>query len=182
MLAIASLLDPGASQSTQKIWDQLENQCGLSGVKLTPRPHFSWQSAGIYDIDRVESALQEIALETGTFYIETSGLGIFTGLSPILYLTIVKTELLLNLHKKVWKAILPYSENQNAYYGPDSWIPHITLAYRDVTSDALACAIPDIVNLPLKMTITVDNFVVIYQIDNAEGIRSRFTFSCKAIH
>jgi 2'-5' RNA ligase len=180
MLAIASMLDTAADKKTQELWDWLDEHCGMNGIKLTPLPHFSWQSAGNYHIEKVEEILGQIASETEPFEITTSGYGIFSGLSPVLYLAIVKTECLLKLHKQIWNETLPYVGEKNAYYGPDLWVPHISLAYHDLNSDTIACAMKDLLSIPSKMTISVNNLVLIYQIGDVDGIRSKFVFKCQS--
>jgi 2'-5' RNA ligase len=178
MLAIASLLDTISDRKTHEIWDLLEQKCGLADIKMTPVPHFSWLSAENYNVEKIETVLAEISQETAPFLIHTSGIGIFTGTAPVLYLSIVKTEQLLLLHKRIWESVVPYGHENNLFYRPDSWIPHITLAYRDITPDAIACATKDIINMPLYLDITVKSFVVMYQIGEVDGIQSEFNFAC----
>lgn len=180
MLAIASMLDTAADKKTHELWDWLDEHCGMSGIKLTPLPHFSWQSAEEYHVEKIEDILSQIAQETEPFEITTAGYGVFSGLSPVLYLTIVKTEHLLMLHKRIWNEALPYVGKKNVYYGPDLWVPHISLAYHDLNSETIACAMKDLINIPCKLTITVNNLVFIYQIGNVDGIRSKFTFRCQS--
>ncbi len=180
MIAIASLLDVHANRQVEEIWDWLEANCGLSEIKLSPLPHFSWQTAEGYNIDQMEAALQELTITITPFTVRTAGIGIFTGEIPVFYLALVKNSQLLNLHKTIWDRITPFSRKVNDLYDPEYWIPHISLAYRDITPAKLSCALEGLIYSPLEMEIIVDNLSVIYQVGGLDGVKSRFDFGMKA--
>jgi hypothetical protein len=94
MYAIVSLLDEHHYNRIENLWHDLEVECGLSGVTLTPLPHFSWHIANEYDYRRLEASLQELAANTQPFSVRTTGLGLFTGASPVLFIPIVKDSTL----------------------------------------------------------------------------------------
>jgi 2'-5' RNA ligase len=176
MYVVASLLNPAATHQTQEIWQLLEHQCGLAGIKLTPLPHFSWQASEEFHLGRVEEALQRIAEHTSPFTIQTAGLGIFTGANPILYLSLSKSRKLMEIHEEIWREVMPAAVNPNMYYAPGSWIPHITLAYRDVTPENLACAIQNLAFQKTSLEVMVDHFALIYAVDGQLGIKFRYDF------
>ena len=60
MHGLVSLLDSTHYTLVEEIWQELEIECGLKGIYITPMPHFSWQIAEDYDWDALEIALQEI--------------------------------------------------------------------------------------------------------------------------
>ncbi len=180
MIAIASLLDVHANRQIEEIWDWLEANCGLSEIKLSPLPHFSWQTAEGYDIDQMEAGLQNLASQIHPFTVRTAGIGIFTGEIPVFYLALVKTTQLLNLHQMIWERITPFARTINELYGPEYWIPHISLAYRDITPAKLSCALEGLIYSPLGIDIVVDNLSVIYQVGGLDGVKSRFDFGLKA--
>ena len=49
MHGIVSLLPQPYYSEVEKLWDRLENNFGLSGIRVTPFPHFSWQIGENYD-------------------------------------------------------------------------------------------------------------------------------------
>lgn len=177
MYVVASLLNPAATHQTQEIWQWLEEQCGLAGIKLTPLPHFSWQAAEEFHIQKAEEAINRLSGQTAPFTVHTAGLGIFTGPNPILYLSLVKNRRLLELQEAIWSAVEPFAERPNPYYQPASWIPHVTLAYRDVNPQNLACAIQDLAFRPMAFEIMVDHLALIYEIEGQIGIKFRYDFT-----
>lgn len=176
MYVVASLLNPAATRHTQELWLWLEEHCGLAGIKLTPLPHFSWLTAEEYNLAKMEDVLQKIASNTTPFLLTTSGLGIFTGTKPVLYTPLVKTRQLMELHETIRREGEPLAVNLNRYYEPETWIPHITLAYRDVNPDNLACAIQDLAFRPLILDVLVDHLALIYEVDGQIGIKFRYNF------
>lgn len=179
MYVVASLLDPAATLQTQQLWDNLHDACGLAGIRLTPLPHFTWQAAADYDDDSLEFALQNIANNLRPFSISSSGLGIFTGDAPVLYAPLVKNRVLIDAHDLIWKALAGAGSGINKHYHPENWIPHVTLAYRDVTPSNLDCALSVLAFQPLVMDILVDHIAVLYDIDGQIGMKARYEFSAK---
>ena len=111
---LGSLLDFEHSQQIENLWNELEADCGLKGVRITPFPHFTWHVADDYRCDSLR--LAELAASVEPFTIQTTGLALFTGESPIAYIPIVRTKALSEFHEIVWNSITPISINPNLYY------------------------------------------------------------------
>ncbi|MDR3574950.1 MAG: 2'-5' RNA ligase family protein [Anaerolineaceae bacterium] len=176
MYAIASLLDPYSRQKIQELWNYLESDCGLSGIKETPLPHFSWQGANDYKFPEVSNVLQKLASEIPPFVVRTAGLGIFTSEKPILYLSLVKTFPMIKAHQKIWDAVKSKADQLIEYYAPELWMPHITLAYHDLNRKNLPCAFSELAFQPFDIEISVNNLAVIYQIEQEVGVRDQYFF------
>ena len=174
MLAVASLLDSVADEQTKDLWRRLEEKCGLTGIWATPFPHFSWMSCQGLDWSKVSKKLEKVAARVNGFKVTTAGIGIFPGISPILYLRVVKTPDLLKVHQLVWKEVGKYLVNPQEYYLPEQWMPHITIAYGDLNQDNLVCAIRDLAQEARTYEIFVNNIVVMYQTKDGVGIKARF--------
>jgi 2'-5' RNA ligase len=176
MIAIASLLNMQANHQVQQMWDLLDASCGLSEMKLTPLPHFTWQSAENYTLELAEPVLQKITARFTPFVVLTAGIGIFTGPTPVLYLALIKTQVMINIHQVLWDELVPSGNLVNEYYSPSRWVPHITLAIRDITPQNLACALEGMLYYPFEMEVVVDNLAVIYQVNNIDGVKVKFNF------
>lgn len=174
MHVVASLLNPAATQQTQQVWEWLETHCGLMGIKLTPLPHFSWVVTEEFDLARVEAEIQKMAREFEPFTAETTGLGIFSGENPVLHTNIVKTRRLLEMQERIWHVTSGCATRMSPYYEPTSWMPHITLAYRDITPENLGCAVQDLAFRKLNMNVFVDHLALIYEVDGQIGIKFRY--------
>jgi 2'-5' RNA ligase len=174
---IATLLDPSIDQQTQAIWSLLERNCGLSGIRVTPIPHFSWQGAASYEPEEVvQQKLIRICEQIEPFDVHVTGLGLFTGESPVLFLPVIKNQTLLEVHQRLWDELLPFAAAMSPYYAPDSWQPHITLAYKDVNPGNLVCAVEDLAFRDLSATLRVNHLAMIYQSENEVGVKQRILF------
>lgn len=177
MNGIVSLLDPPAYAQVESIWQVLETECGLSGIKMTPLPHFSWQIAEDYDLEPIRKILEQFAQQTRPFPALASGLGIFTGSAPVLYIPVVKDDLLLRFHARLWEEIRANVAGSSSYYSPQAWMPHITLAYGDVDSRKLICAVETLALKTINLQLRVDNLALVYQVEDREGwLKYRFDF------
>src|SRR5690349_2717404 len=126
MHAVVSLVDEEHYHLVEALWAELEEEFGVRGVYVTPFPHFSYQVAPEYDVERLEPILARLAQATRPFRVRTTGLGIFTGPTPILFIPVVPNPDLARFHQTVWEATTVTSASRLAYYGPDQWVPHIT--------------------------------------------------------
>jgi 2'-5' RNA ligase len=147
---------------------------------MTPFPHFSWYIAERYNFDQLEEKLALIARETAPFNIRTAGLGMFTGENPVVYINIVKDSQLLELHQHIWLETQSMGSGISPLYAPDQWMPHITLANRDVTDDNLPCIFSTLGGRAFTWQIRVDHFALGYQENDAPGGITK-TFPLKSL-
>jgi 2'-5' RNA ligase len=177
MHGIVTLLNPPVYSQVEALWQELEAACGLSGIKMTPLAHFSWQVAEKYNLEQTGEILERVARRTKPFPASASGLGIFTGQVPVVYIPVVKDECLLHYHASLWEETQSVVEGASSYYSPDLWIPHITLAYGDVDLEKLNCAIKTLAFTTLNLEIQVNNLSLVYQDDGEEGwLKYKFDF------
>jgi 2'-5' RNA ligase len=174
MHGIVSLLDNDHNQLVEEIWADLEREFSVQGVYITPYPHFSYHVAQTYDIDKIEPVLQRITSNITTFNVKTSGLGVFTGTSPVLYIPVVRSLELTQLHEELWQEISPVSSGVQEYYNPDQWMPHITIGFGDISKDKLLQMIPLLAERDFNWEITVNNIALIYDTGTKQEMKSRF--------
>jgi hypothetical protein len=175
---IASRLDPDFDRKVRDIWARLEAGCGLAGILKTPIPHFSWVVGEGFDFPGLEPVLTDLARSLPLTRVRTSGLGVFTGETDIvLYIALVKDRALAAVHREVWDTAIPFIERPSAYYAPDAWVPHITLAHGDVDPEGLACAARLLAREDLHWTIPVTEYSLVFQEDDRAAEHARFAFS-----
>lgn len=163
MHALVSILEARYYHEVEGLWDRLERCCELSHIRLTPLPHLSWQLAGRYDETALLPALARLSESLGPLTVRTTGLGIFTGPSPVLYLPVVKDRPMLERHERLWAALAPHGSEVSPHYHPDRWIPHITLAHGVVTAAQLARAAEGLAEERFDWTLRLDNLALVCQ-------------------
>jgi 2'-5' RNA ligase len=171
MQGVVSILDDEHNELVEVLWKELEDYFGLK-YACVAYPHFTYQIVDHYDTELVADALREVAALAQPFQVTTSGLGIFTGPRPVLYIRVVRDDLLSRFHSALWRRISPYGHDIHTFhYAPQNWIPHITLAVEDLTHDNL----PDVIRLlsprAFNWTMTINNLCLVL---NAQGSRDEW--------
>lgn len=176
MHGLISLLPTEHTQKVEAIWQELEDEFGITGIHVTPYAHFSWQITSDYDFDRLEKIIREIAAQTPPFTIHTAGLGIFTGIRPVIYISVVKDEHLMQLHQRIWQACQNVASGLSPYYAPPNWMPHISLAYEDIHEQNIGPVMQKLVFRTYNWEMQIDNIALIYELDGETG---KLKFTCQ---
>ena len=158
---IASLLDDLYATRVVGLWKLLESRCGLRGIHTELPPHFTWPVVDHYDMTRLEPALRAYVWAARNFTVRATGLGVFTGRNPVIYLHIIKDAALLHFHEQLWQWTQSAAIRPSPFYAPHSWTPHVTLAYGDVTRANLGCALETLAFEPFDWEIKVDNLALV---------------------
>jgi 2'-5' RNA ligase len=172
MHGIVSLLDLPSYNRVEGLWDELEIDCSISGIQVTSLPHFSWQVAHDYDMVRLKPALEKIALSARPFKVRSTGIGLFTGPKPVVFISLVKDALLLRFHDLIWRLTNDSAIFPSPFYAPKAWMPHITLAYGETNWGRLSCTLEKLVYHPFNWEIEVDHIAVISQFEADMGEKS----------
>ncbi len=174
-IAIASLLNLELNHGSKQVWDLLEIRCREFGMESMPIPHFSWQVADDYDLDQLIPAVSGLVSTWQAFTVRTVGLGLFTGISPVLYLPIIKTKCLMEKQQQLWELGYGFGKEVSPLYSPDNWIPHVTLIHQGFTLANASCVIDDLYQRTLNMEFMVQKVEIMYQCDDEEGIKVEFS-------
>jgi len=180
MDGLVSLLPEPYYQHVKSIWDQLEESFHLSGIRVTPYPHFSWQIAESYDHQRLENEIRKVSSETQQFTVRTSGIGIFSGPQPVIYIPVVKNQALVDLHARLWEltTLTAIGVSPSPYYHPDHWMPHISLAYADVNAENIAKVMAHLAFQPYAWEMAIDNLAFIREPTGSIGqLQFKYEFS-----
>ena len=105
MHGIVSLLDDKHYQLVEDLWAELKQEFTVEGVYITPYPHFSYQVASDYCVVELEGILRTFAADHTAFQVRTTGLGMFTGPQPVLYIPVVRSPELTQFHQVLWEKV-----------------------------------------------------------------------------
>jgi 2'-5' RNA ligase len=176
MHGVVTLLDAVHSKLVESLWVELENEFDLSSLYVPRIAHFSYQIAEGYDVQRLGAALEHFAMGQRQFEVTTTGLGLFTGLSPVLYVPVARNPELTRLHETLWKAIDGAGTGVSEHYDPDHWTPHITLAQGDLGKDNLPNVIRHLFEQDFTWRLTVNNIALICQTGTQYRVKFWFGF------
>jgi 2'-5' RNA ligase len=180
MDGLVTLLPEPYYQQVETIWDELEEAFQLSGIRVTPYPHFSWQIAESYDHRRLEQEVRQFASEVQQFTVRTSGIGIFSGPQPVIYIPVVKNQTLIEFHARLWALATPTAigDSPSSYYHPDHWMPHISLAYTDVNVDNIAGVMTHLAFQSYNWEMEIDHLAFISEPTGTIGqLKFKYEFS-----
>lgn len=168
---VVSILDQAHCEKVEALWSDLEREFGLKAARAA-YPHISYQVADRYEMRRTTGVLTRVAAKAVPFAIRTSGLGIFTGYAPILYVSVARSMQLAAFHNRLWQRLSPTAHGiHEHHYGPDNFMPHITLAAGDLTVEQLPNVVRLLANRPFSWQIRIDNLALVL---DAAGTREQW--------
>lgn len=169
MYAIISEIDKRSSEKVSQIWHGLCKACGLEEIYTLPTPHFSWLVANGMILDQAKLKVESMISQVPEIRTYTFGLGIFSGNLPVLFLPMVKTIEMIKLHQKIWDQVGPHCNQLNMYYSPSLWMPHITLALKDLDKEKLACAVNTYAFDQIELSVTMTSIALAESEDKKIG-------------
>jgi 2'-5' RNA ligase len=179
--AVVSLLDEEHTRKVCHLWDELEVRFGVEATFRTPVPHFSYQVANDYEMERLRRVLSDATHDQPPLSVTTSGLGVFTGPHPTLYVPVIRTSALSSFHERLYPRLAEIAQEIRPYFTPRYWAPHITLALAEISPQTIAEILQHFSRRDFTWEITVDNVAVICDMCGEEGVQMRFDFG-GAVH
>lgn len=161
LAGVCSVLPDEAAGKVLDLWAELDRELGLRAATISPLPHFSYQVARDYDLDVLAEVVEKVARGGRALRVQTAGLGVFAGPSPVLYVPIVRSPELARFQVAVWSACSVAATKLDQHYHPASWIPHVTLAAGDTTPASTAAAIERLADRDLSWDLELDNLSII---------------------
>lgn len=161
MVAVVSLLDAKHSEIVNDIINDLEATFGLRGVKITADPHITWLICEVGKLAELKVYLKRVAGETEIIKVNTTGLGIFPGQHPVIFVPVIRADGLNLIHARLSQGIRAFSEQTVKFYNPEQWVPHISLALRDTTSALLPQIISHLNKKTFNWEIKLNNISIL---------------------
>ncbi len=163
MLAITSLLTQPHALRINAVIKKLEEKFGIDDVQATLDPHLTYQLAGVKKLSSLKNVLAKIAATTEAFPAFTTGLGVFPGARPVIYIPVLRSDALNALHQRILTATAPLCLRTDKFSTPDCWLPHISLALHDTTPDLLGPVLAYLNRETYNLKISIDNLAILRQ-------------------
>ena len=173
--AVVSLLDADHEVEVRSIWDRLVAQGLEADFWVTPIPHMTYHVAEAYRDNMVEN-LGSLSLETQPFMIRTAGLGMFPGQNPVIYLPVVRSEMVDRVHGRIWASMEQTADGANELYSPSFWVPHITIGQVEGPRAAMVYELMTVVSDLRPWEIKLTEFAVIEGAGPGARICARLPF------
>ena len=165
MLAITSLLNPQNARRIKGIIKDLEAKFGLDDVQATPAPHLTYLLANVpkTKLADLKAALRQVAATTPPFPAYTTGLGVFPGENPVIYVPVLRSNDLNQLHQRVLDVTTPQCRGTDRYNQPARWLPHLSLALHDTTPDLLGPVLRHLNQETYNLRLNINNLAILEQ-------------------
>ena len=164
MPTLAMLLHEPAAGTVRRWWDRLETVLGIRGVRRVPFPHVTLFGFEGVPQTQVQDLLEACCEDLPPLRLNAAGLGIFLKPQPVLYLPVIRAPHLDLLHRTLWEGVANLQGHLFPLYGPDRWMPHLTLAQFDLRPqhlfEAVALLAEEDLSLPFEVrTLTLFDWI-----------------------
>lgn len=161
MPGVVTVLDSPHCGLVEGIWAELAREFGVRAIHASPHPHVSYHVAESYTPDAVRPILEHAARRAGALQVKTTGLGIFSGASPVLFIPVVRDPVLTSFQEPLWHAVSTACVGAVDYYHPQRWVPHITLASGDIAVDMLQHMVGFLAGRDFDWDLTLTNLCLV---------------------
>lgn len=156
MHSVAALFREADAAWVEKTWADLRERFGLEGVARTPVPHLSFDVFAGYDGEALGAVVKSHARRLEPFRVRVSGLGVFPGANPAVYLAVTPTDELLACHQALHGDLGSALQMRSPLYAPGAWVPHVTLVHHDPDLPLLQAALGYLMTQDLPSELEVD--------------------------
>jgi len=179
MLAITSLLDSKHTVIVNTIINDFEKEFGLKQVQATPEPHVTYLTTDALDVSLLKNYLERTSNCHRVFHMYTTGIGVFPGEHPVIYIPVLRTQPLNKFQSALYKDISKLSTETGTFSQPKIWLPHISLALGDTTVELLTPIFKYLAQYNFDWEIPIDNLTIYKQSEDKKHfeIESEYAFA-----
>ncbi|WP_175639153.1 2'-5' RNA ligase family protein [Metabacillus schmidteae] len=132
-IGIASLLTGNERDKVLHFWNVFETEYKSIGVQSFEHPNIGFQGGSCLSVDPLKEELLNLCNKLSPFEILIDGFDFFETTPKVVYLKVIKTSELIELHKKINNLLEKCCVDLFELYTPANWVPHITLAMADLS-------------------------------------------------
>lgn len=146
-----------------------------SSHSLNAPPHITLLSPFLSEeanTERIELLLNSLAKEYAPFNVKMEGYGAFE--PRVLYINVNKDKALNNLQQKIEQLARDNEEEFNYRYQQRPYLPHLTLAFRDLSEDAFHEVWNEFKNKKYEAEFVADSFALLKHNGRAWDIQREF--------
>jgi 2'-5' RNA ligase len=165
--AIELCLDEHADARIREIWERIE-RAGLPSrlLEYGHAPHVSLGVCAELDAKAFAKRLAEFAAREPRLHATLVSLGTFSNRQGVVFLGLINTRELLDLHARFDAIFAPVVRDPWEYYRPGRWVPHCTLTTA-LDPSQVAAALRVCAEVPLPIQATLESVAIV---ENPEGV------------
>jgi 2'-5' RNA ligase len=174
--AVELFYDPGLESRVRRICAPLR-ELETGGLVLTDdpkaRPHLTLVVFDDADLAELEVCVRRAALETRSFPVALSAVGVFPAAECVVFLAPVVSEEILAAHRTLQDLLPRFTDSAWPLYTPARWVPHTTLINRVPREN-----VPRVIELAAESTFPISGEVTEIGVSEfSEGRVERMLFT-----
>lgn len=171
---IALLPEPFAAQ-VEALWERMERDFAVPRGYPGAVPHITFH-LGSHDVAAgADEVVRRVAAATSPFVVFTSGLGVFRGKLPVLHIMVARSPAAAALAETLSRELAAAGyPSTDPYFAPEKWIPHITIAHRNLAGLELAELLAWLVRQDLAWEIPISELSIALETDKSAEILATF--------
>ena len=175
MPGVIALLPNPFSSRIESLWETMERDFGIPRGYPGAIPHLTFH-LGSHDIEAgAEALVERLAAATTPFTVRTSGLGVFGGDVPVLHLMVARSPAVASLAERLTAELDAAGfPSTDPYFAADMWIPHITIAHRNLAGIEPGPVLAWLVKQPLAWEIPVRSLSIARETETGAEILATF--------
>jgi len=100
-IGIASIMTGNERDEVLRFWNVFETEYNSIGVQSFDHPNIGFQGGSCSDINLLKDELLNLVMSLSPFEVIVEGFGFFEVPSKVVYLNVLKTDELIDIHKKI---------------------------------------------------------------------------------
>lgn len=178
MPGIISLLPEPFAGNVERLWDSMHREFGVPRGYPGAVPHITVH-LGARDAEPGSAGVVEtVAQRTPPFAISTAGLGVFGGAERVVHLTVARSPEIARLADDLDAAMAAGGfPATDPHFTPSRWMPHITIAHRNLGGIELGPLLAWLANQPLSWEIPLSTLSVARETESGADILATFPLS-----
>ena len=162
MYGIVTIVEGEGAAQIAGLWQDWRDRFGDDALRGFSLPHMTYHVAGDYDLDGVGALLEGLAAEVAPFEVPMNALSVLVAEEVMVTcLAPAHSPPLARLHGALWEPASRLGTKVVDLYAPETWRPHVTLAYEPVILEAASEIANALRERRLPSTLEVDHLAVI---------------------
>ncbi|MFN8617613.1 MAG: 2'-5' RNA ligase family protein [Dehalococcoidia bacterium] len=182
MPGVISLLPEPFASGVERLWGSMHREFGIPMGYPGAVPHITFHLGARDAEPGAAGVVEAVAKRTVPFSITTAGFGVFGGPEPVVHLAVARSPQVARLAAELESALAAAGyPTTDPYFTPDRWMPHITIAHRNLAGIELGSLLAWLVSQPLSWEIPLSTLSVARETELSADVLATFPLSGRAV-
>jgi 2'-5' RNA ligase len=167
-IGVLSILEDSSYKEVKRLWKLFETKYHSVGVQKFNYPNITFQGGTTSNLNQLRKDFKKLVLQIDPFEIGVNGIGHFG--KKTIFLNVKKSNELVVVNKIICDFLKIHCRELFELYLPKSWVPHITLAMDDLTSDNFESLWDELSSKKINFQQTLHNICIVKMLPSGKVI------------